>query len=124
MWLIVYIINFAITGGILFLSGRVFPAQVEIRGFWTLVLATFLLWLLTVLIRVVSRLLIVFAIIAGGLSLILASFTVSLFAQVIAITLLNTIIDGFMIQGFWIKVLIAFFISLLCVKVKISYQES
>lgn len=124
MWLIVHIINFAITGGILFLSGRVFPAQVEIRGFWTLVLATFLLWLLTVLIRVVSRLLIVFAIIAGGLSLILASFTVSLFAQVIAITLLNTIIDGFMIQGFWIKVLIAFFISLLCVKVKISYQES
>lgn len=124
MWPIVYIINFAITGGILFLSGRLFPTQVEIRGFWTLVLATFLLWFLTVLIRVISRLLIVLAIVVGGLLLIIVSFTVSLFAQVLAIIILNSIIDGFMIQGFWLQIFIAFLISLLCIKIKITYQGS
>ena len=121
---LVILINLVITGAILWAAAKWFPGCVQIKDFGTLVVATLLIWLATVVIILLCPIILLAgAATDNDIVLVVAFIAICilfLFSQVIAITILSNMLDGFTVVGFWPKILISIVDSLLCVKVSYS----
>lgn len=124
MRVVIRIVNFFITGGVLFLTSRIFPRQVRFDSLWVLVLITLLLWLMEVIIMAVGFFISAFGTLmmgagaANGCLLVIAGMIVMPFAKVAALYALDAIFDEFTMEGFWIKLLVAVVCSILCIQVR------
>ena len=118
------IINLFLGGLVLWVAWQFFPAVVQIDSFGKLVLATLLLWVITLVIDLVCVLLMgagVIGMVAGGfpgVAIILVAIVLSLFAEIIAMTILSNNLDGFTIIGFWPKLLLAICFSVFHIEPK------
>ena len=113
-----WLANFIITGLILWAMTMVFPDQVKIDGFWKIVLATFLLWLIELVIQLIAIGLMVggvFTVAGGGCVLVIIGMAAVCFAKIIALYILDSSLAGFTMEGFWLKLLTAVACSVLCI---------
>ena len=94
------ILNFIITGVILWIAAKFFPPYVQIDSFGTLILATFLLWIIELVIAAICLLLGAAGAALESIFLIIACIAIILFADVIAFSVLSAKLAGFMVNGF------------------------
>ena len=105
-------LNIVINGFILWMASRLFPETVQIDGIGTLVLATFLLAIVTVAIVLLCMFVAVIGVACDNTAWFIVGFVASLFSCIIAMTILSNKLDGFMIVGLWPKVLLSICFSL------------
>lgn len=101
------ILNFIIVGFILWIAAKFFPPYVQIDSFGVLVLATLLIWVIEVIIAVICVLILAAGVAIEDIFLILIALAVAIFAHVITFSVLSTNLAGFMVNGFWTKVVLS-----------------
>lgn len=101
------LLNFVLIGFILYVASCLFPETVQIDGFWTLVLATVLLEVVSLFIGVICIIAIAIGATAKDVLWIIIGLIASLFSRVITMYALSNFLDGFTIDGFWPKVLLS-----------------
>lgn len=101
------VLNFFIVGLVLWAASQVFPDIVQIDGVWALVIAVILMWLIEFVIAVLSTIIIELSACADNIVGMIIGLIILLFANVIGLSILSSILDGFMVVGFWPKVLLA-----------------
>lgn len=111
------VVNFFITGVVLWAAARLFPDYVQINGWSTLVLATLLIYVIGTLLALAAA---VVALAVAFLSDNIAATLivgVAIFAlvQLLTLVLLDRFLSGFTVVGFWPKVLLATAISALTI---------
>ena len=106
------ILNLVATGLILWVASWVFPSVVHIDGFLTLVAAAIVLWLLDIVVAIGCALLaLLFAAMGiGGVALF--AVIAILFSQTIALFLMSGNLSGFLVDGFWPKILLSLCIAI------------
>lgn len=126
------IINLFLHGLVLWVAWQLFPDIVQFDGMGTLVLVTVLLWVISLVIGLIVVLLFGLSVLAGvdgnfggcitaavGIAL---CFGLMLFADVIGLDFLSHQIQGFMIVGFWPKVLLAILLSVFSIGSTAKYE--
>lgn len=106
------IVNFFITGLILWLAAWLFPQFVRIDGMGTLVLATLLLFIAEVVVVIAFFAFIASAALAQFWAGVLVGILCVFFAEIAALSLLDAWLPGLSIIGFWPKFLLAFAFSI------------
>lgn len=101
------ILNFIITGFILWIAAKFFPPYVQIDNFGVLALATLLIWVVEVIIAVICVLLLAAGAAIENIPIIIIAFAVLVFTDVITFSILSTHLDGFLVNGFWTKVVLS-----------------
>ena len=99
--------NLVISGVILWIASKLFPAIVQISDFKTLVIAIILLSVVTVIIGLLCLAAVLTGLLAGDASSIIIGMFAILFANVIAMYVISDYLSGFNIVGFWPKVVLA-----------------
>ena len=110
------VLNLVISGFVLWAASRLFPATVQIDSMGTLVLTTILLWVVSLIIWLLCILVMGIGAIFENAIWVIIGFILLLFSEVIAMTILSNNLDGFMIVGFWPKVLLSICFSLFQLK--------
>ena len=109
-------LSLIIHGVILWAASCLFPDIVQIDSTATLILATILIWLISFVIGIICLLIIgVGAIFDSPVWLIIGIvvlFVMIVFADVIGMTIIGDYLDGFMVVGFWPKVLLSICFSI------------
>lgn len=109
------ILNFIITGFILWIAAKFFPPYVQIDGFGTLIIATILLWIIEVVLAgLILLLLAAAAALESGLLAVIC-IIVLLFADIIAFSVLSAKLPGFAVNGFWTKAVLSLCCSVLTI---------
>lgn len=107
------LLNFVIDGFVLWAASKLFPQVVQIDGFGTLALATFLLTAIAVVVRLLCVFVEVIGAACDNVIWLIIGFVALLFSGVIAMTILSDNLEGFNIVGFWPKVLLSLVMYLL-----------
>lgn len=107
-----YVINFIISGAVLWVSSKLFPEQIRIKDFGTLVIATVLLWLTTLVIRVIGLICMGSGAVFRSCSWIILGGLILIGAKILALYILSKNLPGFSIEGFWPMIFIALACSL------------
>ena len=105
------IVNFFLAGIVLLLAALWFPEYVRISDLKSLVLATFLLFLAEILVVVVIFVIIVAMAIMSNWAGVLSGVISIFFAEIIALSLIDSWLPGVEFSGFWTQVLLAFALS-------------
>ena len=105
------IMNFFLTGLVIWLAAKFFPNSVYVAGIGTLAVITFSLYLVQLVIVVACFIMIAFSLFTQNWIGIIIGFFTMIFAEVIAIGILSNQMDGFYVNGFFAQVLLAFAIS-------------
>lgn len=126
------IINLFLHGLILWAAWQLFPDTVQIDGFGTLVLVTLLLWVISLVIGLIAILIFGLSVLIGagdGLAALISAivgivlcFGLLLFADVIGLDFLSHQVQGFMVVGFWPKVLLAILFSVFSIGSTARYE--
>jgi hypothetical protein len=106
------IVNFIITGVILFLFARFFPASVQIENFKALFIATLFLFIAEAIVVIVIFIMMAASVLTGNLGGFIGGIVAIFFAEIIAISLVSAFIPGFTVIGFWAKFFIALALSI------------
>ena len=101
------LLNFVIDGLVLWAASKLFPQVVQIDGFGTLVLVTFLLAVVAVIVAALCVLVAAIGVAFDNTLWLIIGFIALLFSSVIAMTILSNNLNGFMVVGFWPKVLLS-----------------
>ena len=107
------LLNLAITGVILWIASSLFPATVQIDSIKTLALATFLIWIISSMIAFLCAFMAVIGMAFEKWVWVILSVIFIFFSEVIAMTILSNDLGGFMIVGFWPKVLLSICFSIM-----------
>lgn len=107
------LLNIVIRGFILWVASLLFPETFQINDMRTLVLATVLLWVVSLIIELLCALAMGAGIALDNVIIVICGLTLLLFSEVITMTILSNNLDGFMIVGFWPKVLLSICYSML-----------
>ena len=104
-------VNLLLRGLVLWVAWQLFPNVVQIDSTQTLIIATLLLWLVTLVVWLLGFVLMSAGLIFGDVGWIVAWVVFSLlmvvFASVVAMYILDANLAGFMINGFWPKLLLS-----------------
>lgn len=106
------VLNLFIDGLILWAGSQLAPGVIQISGIGTLILATILIWLISALVRGVSMLVTGVGITCDSIVWTGVGIIAVLFADILAMAILSNVLAGFMIVGFWPKVLLAICFSI------------
>ena len=101
------ILNFIICGFILWIAAHFFPATVQIDSMGTLALATILIWVVGIVVGLLCLLMFGVGALFENIPWVIAGIILALFSDVIALTILSNNLSGFMVVGFWPKVLLS-----------------
>ena len=97
---------------------RIFPDQVKIDGFWKIALSVIILWLIELGIQIIGGLIAIVAVVGQGCLIAIIGILAVMFAKVIALYIMDAVLPGFTMEGFWLKLLTAFACSILCLSYK------
>ena len=109
------ILNLIITGFILWVAANFFPPYVQIENFGILALATLLIWVIQRICLAICEFLMAAGEVCSSLFLILAALALALFTNIIAFSILSAKLPGFMVDGFWTKVVLSLCCSVLTI---------
>ena len=101
------ILNLVIGGLVLWAASRLFPATVQINGTGTLILATVLIWVVSFAVALICILIAGIGAVFENWIWIIIGIILVFFSDIIAMTILSKNLDGFMVVGFWPKVLLS-----------------
>lgn len=107
------IFNLFINCLVFWVSSLLFPKCVQISNFKTLVIAVVLIWLVTLMIDLCGMMATIVGVVVVNPLLAVFSIIFVLFSDIIAMAILSSYLEGFMIVGFWPKFLLALCCSLL-----------
>ena len=110
------LLNLVIGGLVLWAASRLFPATVQIDGTRTLILATVLIWVVSLDIGLLCLLIMRIGAVFENWLWVIIGIILVLFSEVIAMTILSNHLNGFMVVGFWPKVLLSICFSLFRLK--------
>ncbi|MBR1875060.1 hypothetical protein IJ798_01635 [Candidatus Saccharibacteria bacterium] len=105
------IVNFIITGLILYLAVELFPEVVIIDNMRTLIAATFLLFVAEIVVVFAILIFMLFSIFTQNYVGIITGFIGIFFGEILALSLLSGWLSGFMVVGFWPKFWLALALS-------------
>ena len=105
------IVNFIITGLILYLAAELFPEVVIIDNMRTLIAATFLLFVAEIVVVLAILIFMLLSIFTQNYVGIIAGFIGIFFGEILALSLLSGWLSGFMVVGFWPKFWLALALS-------------
>ena len=105
------ILNFIITGVILYLAAKFYPAAVQIADTKSLILATVLLFIAEIIVVIAIFIMMAVSFFSGNWGGIVVGAIAICFAEIIALTLVSEWIPGITITGFWTKFILAFVLS-------------
>lgn len=108
----VNLINLVISGGILWVASQLFPEAVQIDGTRALIIAMLLIWLISTIIRAVSILVSTIGIAIESSLLTLIGVAAIFLANIFALTIISSHLDGFSIAGTLPRILLAVYFSL------------
>ncbi len=109
------ILNFIITGFILWIASNFFQPYVQIDSLGTLILATFLIWIIEAIIVGICLLLLAVAAATESWLLIIVCLGIALFIDIIAFSILSAKLPGFAVNGFWTKAVLSLCCSVLTI---------
>ena len=101
------ILNFFITGLILFVANQLFPNVVQIDSLGTLILAAVLFWLIGIAVVIVCAVIMFVGLFFDNPLWVIVGFVAIFFIHVIALSILSATLSGFAVIGFWPKVLLS-----------------
>lgn len=107
------LVNFVITGAVLYVASRAFPSVVIIDGWGALILATLLLSIAEFIVAIAVLALMFISVFTQNWAGVVVGFIALFFGGIIALSLLSAWIPGFMVVGFWPKFMLAFALSAL-----------
>ena len=107
------ILNFFITGLILFVANQLFPNVVQIDSLGTLILAAVLFWLIGIAVVIVCAVIMIVGLFFDNPLWVIVGFVAIFFIHVIALSILSATLSGFAVIGFWPKVLLSLAYSML-----------
>ncbi len=107
------ILNFFITGLILFVANQLFPNVVRIDSLGTLILAAILFWLIGIAVVIVCAAIMFVGLFFDNPLWVIVGFVAIFFIHVIALSILSAALGGFAVIGFWPKVLLSLAYSML-----------
>lgn len=105
------ILNFIITGVILYLASVYFSSVVRIADTKSLILATILLFVAEIIVVIIIFIMMAVSFFSGNLAGVIASIFAIFFAEIIALSLVSAWLPGVEIVGFWTKFMLAFLLS-------------
>lgn len=101
-------VNLIISGVVLWAASMLFTEQIHIKDFSTLFLSTLLMWLATVIVSLIAILIMKGGMFVESCSWTLFGLIIYAASRIIALYMLDAWLPGFTVEGFWLKVLIAF----------------
>lgn len=107
------ILNFFITGLILFVANQLFPDVIQIDSLGTLILAAILFWLIGIAVVIVCAAIMFVGLFFDNPLWVIVGFVAIFFIHVIALSILSATLGGFAVIGFWPKVLLSLAYSML-----------
>lgn len=124
MKLVLLVCNFVVTMLILLAMTVLFPEHVKIDGFWNYVLSVLVLGLIEFVVYKIGAFITAIGIVVSGCLALIIGILMILFAKVIALYLMDALLTGFTMEGFWIKVLTAIACSVLTIAGKKCLKDS
>ena len=109
-----WIANLLISGLILWGASKLLPEKVIIDDFTTLLVATISIWVVNIIINTLASAMVIGGIFLDGCGccwLIVGIFILA-FSKIITLVILSAYLPGFIIKGFWLKVVIAILCSM------------
>jgi len=106
------VVNFVITGVILFIFAKFFPELVVIENLRALFIATLLLFIAESIVVIAIFVMMAASVITGNLGGIVGGIFAICFAEIIAISIVSAFVPGFYVHGFWMKFIISVALSI------------
>lgn len=101
-----------------------FPEHVRIDGFWIYVLSVLILGLIEFVVHRIGVFITSIGVVVNGCLTSIIGVLIILFAKVIALYILDAILTGFTMEGFWLKVLTSIACSVLTIAGKKCLKDS